>query len=229
MANRGKAGYDHAGSRLLRTAALESWRPQHARRDVRAPGEQRPETVDSMGMSSENGGPNMDVTGGQQGNLPLPPDSQAALPQPVLPQRLEASRAPTDKSPGVAFGLTLVLGPIGLLYVNVSGALLLTFVALFGIVTFGIAAGVAWAISMVWGCVEATRAHSKFQMWLATSSASIGPPATVPVSTPQLVPPAQPPGWLSDPGDPTLWRWWDGGGWTDTTHPRSETPPPPSA
>ena len=69
------------------------------------------------------------------------------------------NRVPVDKSPVLAFLLTFFLGPLGLLYVKVVPALLLVLVALTGYYTFGVTTAVAWIVSIVWACVEASRRH----------------------------------------------------------------------
>src|ERR1017187_1007714 len=68
----------------------------------------------------------------------------------TLPPGLQPNRVPVDKSPVLAFFLTLFFGPLGLLYVKVVPALVLILVAAAGYFTFGVTAIVAWIVSIVW-------------------------------------------------------------------------------
>ena len=88
------------------------------------------------------------------------------------PPGSEPNRVPVDKSPVLAFLLTLFLGPLGLLYVKVVPALVLMVVALTGYFTFGVTTAVAWIVSIVWACVEASRRHR-------ASRAAGGPPPAI--------------------------------------------------
>lgn len=80
----------------------------------------------------------------------------------------ESNRIRVDKSPVFAFFLTFLFGPLGLLYVKVVPALVLILAALGGYFTFGIGSTVArlvwivaWIVSIVWACVEASRRHPR--------------------------------------------------------------------
>jgi|SRR5579875_2021666 len=161
----------------------------------------------------------------------LPPPSAPPMSSPKSPPD-GSQPPPVDKSAGVAFVLTFFFGPVGLLYVSVAGGLILTLVAIVGFVlTLGIGTIVAWVISIIWGCVEASRKHSTFQQYLASISSGTGHPAPSVVGkpTPPPLPHVPPPGWHPDPADPSYWRWWDGSRWTEATQPRFETPPPPAS
>lgn len=60
------------------------------------------------------------------------------------------------KSVGLAFLLTLVFGPLGMLYTTVGGAIVMFIVASVLIpLTGGLAAVVIWPICMLWGCMAA--------------------------------------------------------------------------
>src|ERR1039458_5526245 len=85
------------------------------------------------------------------------------------PPGLQPNRVPVDKSPALAFFLTLFFGPLGLLYVKVVPALVLILVALAGYFTFGVTAIVAWIVSIVWACMEASRRHRASELWRAST------------------------------------------------------------
>ena len=82
---------------------------------------------------------------------------------------LQSNRIPVDKSPVLAFILTFFLGPLGLLYVKVVPALLLFLVWLTGYFTFYVTTAVAWIVSIVWACVEASRRHHASESWRAST------------------------------------------------------------
>ena len=88
----------------------------------------------------------------------------------------ESNRIRVDKSPVFAFFLTFLFGPLGLLYVKVVPALVLILAVLGGYFTFGIGSTVArlvwivaWIVSIVWACVEASRRHRAFELWRAST------------------------------------------------------------
>lgn len=69
--------------------------------------------------------------------------SQSVQPQVII--------AKSPKSVGIALILTLLFGPLGLLYSTVKGGLILIVVgAVLGILTLGMAFIVVWPISIVW-------------------------------------------------------------------------------
>lgn len=60
------------------------------------------------------------------------------------------------KSVALAFILTLLFGPLGMLYSTVLGALvMLVIAAVVGGITFGVGLFVVWPICILWGCVAA--------------------------------------------------------------------------
>lgn len=70
-------------------------------------------------------------------------------------------RARRGKSPGIAFLLTLLFGPIGLFYSSTVGGIFMVTIALIvGLVTMGWGILLTWPVSIVWGVI-ATIAHSR--------------------------------------------------------------------
>jgi hypothetical protein len=147
---------------------------------------------------------------------------------------LQSNRVPVDKSPVLAFILTFFLGPLGLLYVKVMPALLLFLVALTGYFTFWVTTAVAWIVSIVWACVEASRRHRASESWRAsTGDQGIPVPGYQQTAALAYYPgqdaPLPPPGWYPDAVDATKVRWWDGSHWTGDAQPASQLPPPGTA
>jgi hypothetical protein len=146
------------------------------------------------------------------------------------PSGLEPNRVPVDKSPVLAFFLTLFLGPLGLLYVKVVPALVLVLVALTGYYTFGVTTAAVWVVSIVWACVEASRRHRASELWWA-STGNQGMPVPGYRQAAALAyfhgqdAPLPAPGWFPDATDATKVRWWDGSQWTGETRPASDQPP----
>lgn len=65
------------------------------------------------------------------------------------------------KSVGISILLTVLFGPLGMLYSTVSGAVIMIIVSIVAaIFTFGIGLLVTWPICVVWGAVAAT-SHNK--------------------------------------------------------------------
>lgn len=63
-----------------------------------------------------------------------------------------------QKSVGLAFLLTLVFGPLGMLYTTVAGAIIMFIVASVLIpITAGLAAIVIWPICIIWACLAASK------------------------------------------------------------------------
>jgi hypothetical protein len=68
-----------------------------------------------------------------------------------------------DKSVFWAVVLTLFLGPLGLFYVSVWGAVALIALAAAGVVpTMGFVLIFVWPASMVWAAIAASRQHNDF-------------------------------------------------------------------
>ncbi|MCA8928199.1 MAG: hypothetical protein KDC18_09020 [Alphaproteobacteria bacterium] len=67
-----------------------------------------------------------------------------------------------SKSVGLAFLLTFLFGPLGLLYVSIPWGIVLSLAALIlGFVTFGVATGVIWLISIIWAVIAANRHNER--------------------------------------------------------------------
>lgn len=64
--------------------------------------------------------------------------------------------AQPEKSVIAAFLLTLLFGPLGLLYATIGGVIFLIIVAMIlGTVTLGIGALITWPIAMIWAVIAA--------------------------------------------------------------------------
>ncbi|MCK6475916.1 MAG: hypothetical protein L6Q35_03685 [Phycisphaerales bacterium] len=64
------------------------------------------------------------------------------------------------KSVGLAFLLTLVFGPLGMLYTTVAGAIIMLIVSsVVGALTAGIGLVVTWPICILWACLAAARTN----------------------------------------------------------------------
>jgi hypothetical protein len=73
-----------------------------------------------------------------------------------------------DRSVGAALVLTFFFGPLGLLYVSVLGAILLTILAIIvAVLTLGLGLVLIWPVSMIWAALAASNQHSRYQAWLA--------------------------------------------------------------
>lgn len=69
---------------------------------------------------------------------------------------------PATKSVGVAFLLTFLFGPLGMLYSTVAGALVMIVVSIvLGFFTLGFSFFVTWPICMIWGCLAASSHNQK--------------------------------------------------------------------
>lgn len=64
--------------------------------------------------------------------------------------------AKPEKSVVAAFFLTLLLGPLGLLYATITGGIIMIILAIIiGAVTFGFGSLVTWPVAIVWGVIAA--------------------------------------------------------------------------
>src|SRR4051812_34359508 len=78
---------------------------------------------------------------------PPPPPPMVQVVQPYI-----VVRAP--KSVGVAILLTLLFGPLGMLYSTVPGALIMLVVSVFlGFITAGISVFITWPVCVIWGAL----------------------------------------------------------------------------
>lgn len=70
--------------------------------------------------------------------------------------------AKPPKSVAAAFFLTLLFGPLGLLYASIGGGIFLTICAvIFVPLTAGVAAILLWPASIIWGVIAAILSKSK--------------------------------------------------------------------
>lgn len=68
------------------------------------------------------------------------------------------------KSQMISFLLTLIFGPLGLLYASLIGGLVMLCVAVIGgFFTFGIAAVAAWPICIIWGMISISRHNATIE------------------------------------------------------------------
>lgn len=67
-----------------------------------------------------------------------------------------------SKSVIVAFILAFIFGPLGMLYVTTSGAIIMMVVSLaVGVITFGFGLVVTWPICVIWACIAASNQNKK--------------------------------------------------------------------
>jgi len=112
----------------------------------------------------------MQAYGGQTSSYAQPqgqqaPYGQAYAPNIVINNVVQSTAVAgvggRTKSPGVAFLLTFLFGPLGMFYSTVAGAIVMLVASLVLVpLTGGIAAFVVWPISIIWGCVAASRANA---------------------------------------------------------------------
>ncbi|HML00842.1 MAG TPA: hypothetical protein VK428_11675 [Acidimicrobiales bacterium] len=80
-----------------------------------------------------------------------------------------------DKSVGVAFVLTVLFGPFGMLYAQVRPAVIMLIMLFIGlalaVATAGVSLILVWITSIFWGCAIASNQHSQYQSWLVRSQA----------------------------------------------------------
>jgi len=69
--------------------------------------------------------------------------------------------ATPEKSVVAAFFLTLLFGPLGLLYASVAGGIIMIILALIiGAVTFGFGILITWPVAIIWGVIAAAASKS---------------------------------------------------------------------
>jgi hypothetical protein len=112
----------------------------------------------------------MQAYGGQTSSYAQPqgqqaPYGQAYAPNIVINNVVQSTAVAgvggRTKSAGVAFLLTFLFGPLGMFYSTVAGAIVMLVASLVLVpLTGGIAAFVVWPISIIWGCVAASRANA---------------------------------------------------------------------
>lgn len=62
----------------------------------------------------------------------------------------------SPKSVGIAILLTVLLGPLGMLYSTVGGAVIMLIISvLLGIFTFGLSLFITWPICIIWSAIAA--------------------------------------------------------------------------
>lgn len=70
----------------------------------------------------------------------------------------------STKSVGIALILSILFGPLGLLYATVSGGVIMFFVSIFAaLFTFGIGLFITWPICVIWSAIAASN-HNKSLM-----------------------------------------------------------------
>lgn len=80
-----------------------------------------------------------------------------------------------SKSVGISILLTVLFGPLGMLYSTTSGALIMGVASVvLGVITFGLALFLTWPISIVWGAI-ATNSYNKRLLTGSTDSSRIAP------------------------------------------------------
>jgi hypothetical protein len=81
---------------------------------------------------------------------------------PMSDTKTVASVMMQSKSMGLALILTILFGPLGLLYVSILWGIVMTLLAaVLGFLTFGIAAGAIWLISIVWAAIAVKRHNER--------------------------------------------------------------------
>jgi len=111
----------------------------------------------------------------QPGPYPQAPGQPGPYGQPMYPPNIvinnvvqTAAVAGTferRKSVGVAFVLTFFFGPLGMFYSTVSGAIVMLLISLVLLpTTAGVGSALVWPVSIIWGCVAASRANPSGQI-----------------------------------------------------------------
>lgn len=95
-----------------------------------------------------------------------PPPAPAPPPAPVVHYAAPAHPAPPlayrppSKSVGVAFLLTFLFGPLGMLYSTVTGGLVMLVISvILSVLTLGFSLIITWPVCIVWGCVAAANSR----------------------------------------------------------------------
>ena len=66
------------------------------------------------------------------------------------------------KSVGISLILTILFGPLGMLYSTVSGGIIMLILAvIIGFFTLGFGVAIVWPISIVWGAVAVSSSNQK--------------------------------------------------------------------
>lgn len=95
--------------------------------------------------------------GGTKSAVEAAPESSS----PIRPTVQPVIVTPT-KSVGIAILLTILFGPLGMLYSTVGGAIVMIIVSLLiGLVTLGLSLLITWPISIIWGAVAAGSYNKK--------------------------------------------------------------------
>jgi hypothetical protein len=108
--------------------------------------------------------------GAQPGSYPQAPYGPPMYPPNIVINNVVQTAAVAGtvgrrKSVGVAFVLTFFFGPLGMFYSTVSGAIIMLLASIVLVpLTAGVAGALAWPISIIWGCVAASRANSSGQI-----------------------------------------------------------------
>lgn len=140
-------------------------------------------------------------------------------PSPVAVQQTTVIQVGTQKSVAGAVLLALFFGPLGMLYVTVSGALIMFVISfLVAFATLGLGLLITLPICAVWAGVTAS-SHNNRMQGLATQQAVASGGAVAPA------------GWHDDPGGSGRLRYYDGMRWTShfAEHAREQQAPAPPA
>ena len=70
--------------------------------------------------------------------------------------------ARSPKSVGLSLILTILFGPLGMLYANiVHGIIMIVLAFIIGVITLGFGAVITWPISIIWGYLDAKSYNRK--------------------------------------------------------------------
>lgn len=139
-------------------------------------------------------------------------------PSPVAVQQTTVIQVGTQKSVVGAVLLALFFGPLGMLYVTVSGALIMFVISfLVAFATLGLGLLITLPICAVWAGVTASSHNNRMQA-LATQQAVASGGAVAPA------------GWHDDPGGSGRLRYYDGMRWTNhfAEHAQQQAPASPA-